>query len=75
MPLAYGSDFLLITVEVKANDNTFINVGIVDSIAIGEYVIQIQCVDTGDLYSRSVFYSTALIIISINVCWYCSVLV
>ena len=31
MPLAAGSDCLSITVEVKANDNTFINVVIVDS--------------------------------------------
>ena len=36
-------------VEVKANDNTFINV-------------EIQCVDTGDLYSRSVFYSSSLMV-------------
>ena len=58
---------------VKANDNTFINVVIVDSEVMtepmrqhsitSEIVIQIQCVDTGDLYSRSVFYSTAQLLL------------
>ena len=36
-------------IEVKTNDNTFINV-------------ELQCVDTGDLYSRSVFYASSLMI-------------
>ncbi len=35
--------------EVKANDDTFINV-------------EIQCVDTGDFYSRSVFYASSLMV-------------
>lgn len=36
-------------IEVSTGNNTFINV-------------ELQCVDTGDLYSRSVFYSSSLIV-------------
>ena len=43
---------------VKANDNTFINVGIVASEATAE---QVQCVATLDLYSRSIVYASHLI--------------
>ena len=36
-------------IEVLANDKTYINV-------------ELQCVDSGDLYSRSVFYASSMMI-------------
>ena len=56
---------------VKANDNTFINVVIVDSEVMtepmrqhsvtSEIVIQIQCKVTADLYNRALVYSSDLL--------------
>ena len=43
-------------IEVLANDKTYINVVIVDRHS------QLQCVDSGDLYSRSVFYSSSMMV-------------
>ena len=43
-------------IEVLANDKTYINVAIVDRRS------QLQCVDKGALYSRSVFYSSSMMI-------------
>ena len=43
-------------IEVSVDDKTFINVVIVDPRS------ELQCVDTGDLYSRSIFYASSLMV-------------
>ena len=43
-------------IEVSVGDKTFINVVIVDPRS------ELQCVDTGDLYSRSIFYASSLMV-------------
>ena len=54
-----GWTAVLGTVVAEIDDGTIVNVGIVDSVCNISITPQLQCVDSGDLDSRSIVYASS----------------